>query len=464
MREQLSRDLAYAFRTVARKRGFAAMVVVILALGIGANAAVFSILDAVLIRPLPFRDARRFIAVWESDPKKLESTGIWNSWRDFQSWRRESRTVEGFAAYCWASAHPVMSGRGRTRSVFAVPVTPNFFTLLGSRAALGRTLEPQDKMGAGLAVLSYAFWQTEFGGAPGVLGKSVVLDHRAYTIIGVMPAAFQLYPKQMELWRPMDPADSYIRDSDEHSVVVVGRLQPGTRIAAAQEELSAIRANLNQTAPDGVPQYVPIVHGMQEDFIWLTGRNLSRSLILLMGAVGMLLLITCFNASNLLLVRGAERRKEFAIRAALGAGRAGLVRQQVTEALVLSGLGAALGVGLAAAAVRVFVNLNPVALPPGNPVTLNARVLLFSAVLAIVTTLFSGLIPAWRVCNTDLNEGLKDASKGESASALNSRSTRVLAVLENYHHPRHLMLNLLALDRMIARGGKPSGLLEGAPG
>ncbi|HXA06332.1 MAG TPA: ABC transporter permease [Bryobacteraceae bacterium] len=428
--DQLRRDHAHAFRMLARKPRFVGMVILMLALGIGANTAVFSVFDAVVLRPLPFKDSRRLIGIWESEPKKLDSTGIWNSWRDLVSWRRASRNIEELAAYSWIDADPVLRGNGAPRRVFAVPATANFFSLLGVRAALGRTFEPQDKMGDALVVLSYSFWKTQLGGNPNAVGSTLDLDRKAYTIIGVMPAGFEFYPREIAMWHLMSHDAAFVKDPNNHSVVIFGRMRPGVRLERAQNELRSIRANVNKSAPDGVPEFIPVLHSLQADFTWLTGRNLSRTLLLLLGAVACLLMIACLNVANLLFTRGAERRKEIAIRSALGSGRGRLLQQLLTEALVLSVIGAAAGVVLAAGAVHYFQTVNPVQLPPGNPVTVDFRVLSFSAALGILTTLLCGLTPAWRASRVDLNEALKDAGRGWTAGASRPRTARFLVVLE----------------------------------
>jgi putative ABC transport system permease protein len=413
---------------MAQRPRFSALVILTLAVGIGANTAVFSIFDAVLLRPLPFRDPGRLINIWESPAKQLDSTGIWNSYRDLLSWTHGSKTVEDLAAYSWVNAQPVLRGRGAPREVFAPQVTPNFFSLLGASAQIGRIFSTQDKMGDHLVVLSHNFWQTEFGQNPAVIGMTLDLDRTPYTVIGVMPARFVFYPKAMAMWRLISPEARFVQDPNDHSVVIFGRLRPGVRIERAQQELTAIRANKNKAAPDGVAEFVPVVHDLQENFTWLTGRSLRRTLILLLGSVVFLLLIGCLNVANLLLTRGAERRHEMAIRAALGSGRARLVQQLLTEALVLSCIGVSLGVALAAAAVHYVRVSNPVELPPGNPIAVDLRVLAFSAALGVLATLVAGLMPAWRATRVDLNDALKTATRG--SSTVSGSMARWLVVFE----------------------------------
>src|SRR5262249_716210 len=202
----LRQDVTYALRMFRRNYAFAALAVISLTLAIGANTAVFSIFDAVLLRPLPFRDARRLIAIWESDPQRLETTGIWNSYRDLVSWKHESKTVEDLAGYSWVEAQPILRGNGTPRRVFAAPVTPNFFSLLGAHAALGRTFVPDDQGGNLLVVLSHAFWETQLGATSTAIGKTLNLDRKTYTIIGVMPADFEFYPKEMSMWTLLGPS------------------------------------------------------------------------------------------------------------------------------------------------------------------------------------------------------------------------------------------------------------------
>jgi len=426
----LRQDVPYALRMFRRNPTFAALAVASLALGIGANTGVFSVFDAVLLRPLPFRDARRLIAIWESDPKRLESTGIWNSYRDLVSWKRESKTIEDLAGYSWVDAQPILRGKGTPRRVFAAPVTPNFFSLLGARAALGRTFVPEDQAGNSLVVLSHAFWETQLGANPTSIGKTLNLDGQPYTIIGVMPPEFEFYPKEMSMWTLLGSRAGLVRDPNDHSLIIFGKLRAGVHIERAQDELCAIRRNVNKTTPDGVAEFVPVLHSLQEDFTWLTGRNLQRTLMLVMCSVIFLMLIACLNVANLLLTRGAERSGEFAIRSALGSGRARLLQQLLTEALVLSLAGTALGVIIATGAVYYFRATNPLELPPGNPVAVDLRVLAFSATMGIITTLLCGLMPAWRTSKADVGETLKGVSRESHAAALHPRTARILVIAE----------------------------------
>ena len=429
MREFIA-DLGYAVRALRKNPGFAMVAVLLLALGIGANALVFSLVDRVLLRPLPFRDPGRLAAVWETtrnwEPK------VFACYRDVEVFDRQSRSFDGIAGWQWVDY--TLTGRGDPRRTLGEAVTPRFFETLGVPAAQGRTFGPADLNRGPIVVLSDAGWKSLFGGAPGAIGQALTLDGRAYTVLGIMPRGFEFYPRQALFWALLTPADVARQASAKsHAMGTVGRLRPGVSMAAAEAEIAALRAALEQTDPDEILHVGAMVRSLQEDFTWLAGRGLRSGLLLLFAAVAFVLLIACANVANLLAGRALERRREIAIRTALGAGRGRLIRQILTENLLLCALGAAAGVLVAYGGLRYFLALQPVELPIGTPqggVSLDWRVLAFAAALAVLTAVLSGLLPALQASRFRLHDLLKQGGRGGSAGRAEQRSRSLLVVLE----------------------------------
>jgi len=429
MRE-FTADLGHAARVLRNNPGFATVAVLLLALGIGANALVFSLVDRILLRPLPFRDPERLAAIWETthnwDPK------VFACYRDVEVFDRQSRAFEGIAGWQWMEY--TLTGRGDPRRTSGEAVTPRFFETLGVPAAQGRTFGAADLNRGPAVVLSDAGWKSLLGGAPGAIGQALTLDGRPYTVLGIMPRGFEFYPRQALFWTLLTPADVARQASAKfHAMGAVGRLRPGVSMAAAEAEIAALRAALEQTDPDEIPHAGAMVRSLQEEFTWLAGRGLRSGLLLLCGAVACVLLIACANVANLLAGRALERRREIAIRTALGAGRGRLVRQILTESLLLCAPGAAAGVLLAYGGLRYFLAVQPVELPIGVPaggVSLDWRVLAFGAGLAVLTAVLSGLLPAMQASRFRLHDLLKQGGRGGSAGRAEQRSRSLLAILE----------------------------------
>lgn len=409
--DRLIQDIRFALRTFARTPGVTAIIVLTLALGIGANTAIFSIFDAVLLRALPYRDPGRLVSVLDRQIHDSGRAMFFDLYSDYQNWKANSRLFDGFAAVTWAgSLDKTWTGRGAARTVPALPVTDDYFTVLGVSPVIGRTFDPADLAHGCSVVLSWSFWQSSFAGQRNALGSTMRLDQQDCTIIGVMPASFASYPSpESVFWilmpRPPRP--------DQFGVFVIGRLKPGVTMQAGLAELSALHRNLHRNDHWGQVME-PGVYGLQEEFTWLAGHNLRITLITLLAAVGAVLLICCVNVANLLLGRSLARRREMAIRAALGSGRRRLLRQLLTESLSLSLAAATLGAGIAIGAVHLFRIANPIELPPATVVEINARVLLFTALLSVVTAVLFGLFPAWRASHTDLIESLKAGGRSST--------------------------------------------------
>ncbi len=462
--DRFLQDLAFGLRLFRKAPGFTAVVLMTLALGIGANTAVFTILNAVLLEPLPFKDANRLVAIWAHEIHAQGTSKLFDLYTDYENWKANSRQFEAVAAVSWdpqASPSRVFKGPGPARNILALPVTPDFFRLLGEPALLGRTIEPQDAGQGCKVVLTFKFWQTTFSGKPGAVGTTIRLNDQPCAVIGVMPAGFGFLPPQapVAMWtimaRPPRP--------DELGVAVFARLRSGVTLRSAQAETLFLHRQIHGHDRWG-EQMEPVLYGLHGEFTWLTGRNLRLSLIVLFAAVSFVLLICCVNVANLLLGRAVGREREMAIRAALGSGRSRLIRQLLTENLLLSLSAAAAGVGLAALIVRYFRLTHPVEMPPATTIELNAPVLVFAVVLALVTALLFGLIPALRASRVDLNDVLKTGGRTSSRGARQQRFGKRLIVAE-------VMLTIVLLagaglliqtiDRFasVPLGFNPDGLL-----
>jgi len=404
-------DLRFGFRTLRKNPGFTYIAVLTLAVAIGANTAVFSIVDAVLLRALPYKNAERLVAVWCSEIGQ-PGTKIFASHSDFEEFRAHSHSFDGLAALTWARAGEILTWNGSPHEVLAIPASADFFSLLGASAERGRVFGPEDLQNGCTVVLAHSFWQTELG-APGIVGAALALNGKPCTVAGVMPRGFDFYPKQTSLWTLITPDSQFSKEPVNSPVGIFGRLKPGVTMAGAERELVGLHHRVIQESPAGswVAQITPIVRDLREEFTWMAGRNLQTALLILSAAVTLLLLIACLNVTNLLLGRRVERQRELAVRSALGSGRSRLVRQLFTESILLSILGTLIGILIAVAAVRYFNSVNVVELPPGNPVAVNSQVLGFAIFLTTLTALLFGLFPAWRASQVDLNEVLKEAGR-----------------------------------------------------
>jgi predicted permease len=456
MRETIT-DLGYAARALRHNPGFAAVAILLLALGIGANALVFTLVDRILLRPLPFRNPERLAAIWETtrnwDPK------VFACYRDVQAFDRQSRSFDGVAGWQWMEY--TLTGRGEPRRTLGEPVTPRFFDILGVSAAQGRTFGPADLSRGPAVVLSDAGWKSIFGGAPGVVGQPLTLDGRTFTVLGIMPRGFEFYPRQALLWTLLTPADAARQSLAKfHGMGTVGRLRPGVSMAAAEAEIASLRTALEQADPDELLHAGIMVHGLQDEFTWLAGRGLRSGLLLLFAAVAFVLLIGCANVANLLAGRALERRREIAIRTAMGAGRGRLVRQILTENLLLCALGAAAGVLLAYGGLRYFLAVQPVELPIGvtpASVSLDWRALGFAAALAVPTAILSGLLPALQASGFGLHDLLKQGGRGGSAGRAEQRSRSLLVIVEVALSLTLLTGAALLIDSLFRLRAEPLG-------
>ena len=409
--DQLLQDARYGVRVLRRNPAFSAVVILTLALGIGLNTAVFTVVSAVLLRPLPYRDASRLVVIHEVLPK-LAHIPVNNA--HFDEWRRSLSAFERLALL-WGFS-PNLTGRGEPERLGAARVSPSVFTMLGVQAQLGRTLlDEEDQPGRDrVVVLSDSLWRRRFGADRAIVGRSILLDNEPYVVVGVMPSGFvfpnlrDLYPitvsgERAELWKPLALSLAEVRTSlGGFNFACIAQLRAGVSIAQAGEELNALEARLGKEVPDPME--------LQADLIPLQNQLTARSrtgLELLAGAVVAVLLIGCVNLINLLLARGGARGREVAVRSAIGAGRGRLVRQLVTESLVLAGAGAVCGVAMAWGSLRVLLALAPADTPRLDEVRIDASMLLFALGVALAAALAIGLLPAWRSTRIDLQMAMK---------------------------------------------------------
>jgi putative ABC transport system permease protein len=402
-------DLKHALRMLRRSPAFALMVVLLLALGIGVNTAMFSILDAWLLEPLHFPQPDRLAVILKSEAAKPTEPKIFVSYRDWDEWAKQSHSFAGLAAVFWRSfeAEP-----GEGDDVFGMIVTANLFDVLQAKAELGRAFRPDDVNGPPVAVIGHQLWQQRFGGVPDILGKTLRVGAKSYRIIGVLPLGLGL----RMIDQAVDTQFYALIQGDEKPysaggagpVAAIGRLKPGFAIQSAQQELAAIQHTLDLRYPDNPKGFTVLATNLQRD----NTRNVRASLWLVAAAVGFVLLIVCANVGSLLLGHGLQRRREMAIRAALGGGRRRIVRQLLTESAVIAVLGGAIGIALAYAAIRIFVAVNPFGRMPPNPITLDWRALVFTLLATIICTLACGLAPALQAARIDLSEIIKAYGRG----------------------------------------------------
>jgi putative ABC transport system permease protein len=394
--DELSRDLRHAIRLFGRRPGFSAVVVLTLALGIGANTAIFSVIRAVLLRPLPYRDPGRLAMLWSEDPAHGLVEGR-VSLLNFADWKGRSHSFEDMTLFI-GQTFLLGSTDGPPERMRSARVSSSFFPLLGVHPLLGRLFSPEEeKRGESVVVLSYQLWQRRFGGSPGVLGSDLIMDRRKSRIIGVMPASFQYPFPDTQVWEPVT-AHPYWASRDRSAPrsfsvwYVLGRVRRGIAWDRVQTEMSGIGRQLAGEYPDSrnLPE-IRVVPLHQQT----TGR-VQLSLAVLFGSVFLMLLIACINAANLLLARGSAREREFSVRRALGASRARMAAQLLTESLVLSAAGGVLGLALAGAALRALIAFGPGEIPRLQETRIDPQVLLFTLSLSLFAALLSGLWPALR--------------------------------------------------------------------
>lgn len=401
--ETLFQNLRYTIRALRKSPGFTAVAVITLALGIGANTAIFSVVNAVLLRPLPYKDDSRLVVILNKGRNPVAPA-------NFIDWRSQSQSFSQMgAAEYWT---PNLTGTDNPEKLWALHVSPEIFRMLGVQPLLGRMLLPEEQE-AGKeheVVLSYSLWQSHFAGNPEIIGRSVALSGETYSVVGVMPRDFKFAPfwaTKAELWAPL-ALGSRLTDRSGGSLRVFARLKPGVNLEQAQAEMGGITGRLEREFP-GTNQDMQVL-SLREKVV----GNIRPALLVLLGAVGFVLLIACANVSHMLLARAAARREEIALRTALGAGRWDVFRQFLTESLALALFGGGAGLLLAVWGVRVLVALSPAAIPRVETVRVDGHVLLFALAVSLFTGVAFGMAPAWRATAVNLSDALKEGERGSS--------------------------------------------------
>ena len=432
--DSIIKDLQYGLRGLLKHPGFAAIAVITLALGIGANTAMFSVINGVLLRPLPYHQPERIVTIWEESPER----GMYQmpvSFANMSEWINQSQSFDQISAYTFEDLN--LTGTGEPVRLRAVRASANLFSLVGATPMLGRTfLTEEDREGATRVVLlSHSLWQSRFGSNPGITGQTLTINNQPHTVVGVMPAKFNFPVGFGYLGKVLnDPTDIYVplapsgeeTERGNYSFFALGRLKPGAGIEQAQAEMSTIESRLEQQYPGTNSGINVRLIPTQEQ----TVKEIRPALLVLLGAVVFLLLIACANLANLLLARSVSRQKEFAIRTALGASRLRVLRLLMTESLMLSMAGGALGLLFAVWGTAALMALAPDNIPRLNEVGVDARVFGFTLVISLLTGILFGLVPAINASKPDLNEGLKESSKGSTGTAAGKRTRSVLVAVE----------------------------------
>lgn len=420
---RLTEDLHYTLRTLRKSPGFTAAAVVALGLGIGANMAIFSLVDAMLFRALPLADPGRLVQVWE-DGSKIGFPQDTPAPANFADWKQRNHVFTDMAAL--GSSIYAITGDGQPQQVVGNVVTANLFPLLGVTPILGRNILPEeDRSGANQVVLiSYGLWQQRYGGSRAVVGRDLLLDGAPHRVIGVMPHGFA-FPDSTEIWLPMAFTSAQLAQRSNHWLRVFARLKPGVTLADAQREMSAIAAELATEYPATNSKLGAVVVELQEEML---GKNLRLGLWVLAGGVGCVLLIACSNLAGLLLARAAGRQREMAVRAALGATRLRLVRQGVVESLVIALAGGLAGILFAVWTVPLIAGLVPAALAGWAQPRLDLRLTVFAIVISAAAALLSGSLPALSMSRVDLSAILQQGGRGGIAGS--DRLRRSLIVVE----------------------------------
>jgi predicted permease len=424
--ETMWQDLRFAFRMLRKNVGFTAVAILTLALGIGANTAIFSVVYAVLLQPLPYKNSSQLVILNETTPR-IGTVSV--SYPNFLDWRASSRTFSQMSAVAEMSFN--LSGVSQPENINGHAVSPNFLSMLSVRPILGRDFqESEEKAGtAPVVMLSYSLWRTHLGADPDVIGKTISLDGHGYTIVGVLPPTMRFLEKTdvllpIGVWATTD-SDATSRSS-RGDMVVMGRLAPNANFAHAKVEMESIAARLAKQYPESDDRYSVTMMPLRQAF----AGDMGPAILVLFGAVMFVLLIACANVANLFLVRGAARTREIALRLAFGASRHRIIRQMLTESFVLALLGGALGLLLAIGGMNGISRLIPAEMLMGATVSLNGTVLLFAAGVVLLAAFLFGLAPAVQLTRVDVQDKLKEGGKSATSSAAQNRLRGVLAVAE----------------------------------
>jgi len=422
--ESLLKDIRYGIRTLGKNPGFTAVAVLTLALGIGANTAIFSVVENVLLRPLPYPQPGNLVQIWNTYPPQAPRAGL--SPGDYADWRQQNASFSEMGGYAYISQGFNLTGEAEPQRVLVSYASAGLFPLLGIKLAAGHyfVLEDDRAGSSPVVILSHRLWQSRFGGDPAVLGRTITLDNQRYTVTGVLPADFHLL-RWPDLWMPIGQYGDDLTEHVHHAFIGVARLKPGVTLAQARDEM--VRLNQQETIqyPDSHKFFGVLVEPMEDP----SAAKLQGILLVLSAAVGLVLLIACANIVNLLLVRNAGREREVALRTALGASSWRLSRQLLTESMLLSLAGGALGLILAVGGLRALMAFVPADLGVLRESGLNSKVLAFTATVCVTTGIICGLLPALRTLRANLAGVLKHGSKGTNGPGHN-RAHNVLVISE----------------------------------
>jgi putative ABC transport system permease protein len=423
----LWQDLRYGFRMLIKSPGFTLIAVLTIGIGIGANTAIFSVVNSILLRPLPYKDTERLMKVYESnEPLGLGRFAV--SLANYVDWKDQNKVFDDVAAYLVTSF--TYASESEPARVQGAAVTSSLFNVLGVTPVMGQVFSPEEEKpgGARTVVLSYGLWQRRFASDPNIVGKEVIISGITRTVVAVMPQEFEfpVQPEKIELWVPLisDPRMLALRGS--HSFNVVARLKANTSPEQAQAQMTSISTELQKQYPDTNLDWGVRIIPLQEDVV----GNTKPALMILLAAVALVLLIACVNISNLLLIRAAGRQKEMAVRTALGVRRARLIRQLLTESLLLGLVGGIVGLLLAMWGVKLLIAFSPSNIPRIQQLAIDGRVLIFTLGISLVTGILFGLVPALQSVKINLNEVLKEGGKGAGGSMMRHRTRSLLLVSE----------------------------------
>jgi putative ABC transport system permease protein len=433
--ETLIKDIRYGVRGLLKRPGFTAVAIITLALGIGANTAIFSVVNAVVLRPLPYAEPERLMTLWETMPGSDQRSVAPGN---FVDWRTQNKTFLDLAATFYANFN--LTSDGEPDRIDGATITSNFMSVLGASAQLGRTFQPDDDehQDRSLVLISDGLWRRRFGADQNVVGRTITIDETSHTIVGVMGRGFQ-FPERSELWVlgrnrgavptsliSQAPKNDWIHERDAHFIRVIGRLKPGVTLSQAQSDIAGIANRLEQEFPQtngGLGSSIVPLHTQ------VVGE-VRGVLFILLGAVGFVLLIACTNVANLMLARATQRDREIAIRTAVGASRLRLVRQLLTESLLLSLVGGLAGLLVSLWAVGLFIKLSPGDIPRLNEASVDLRLLGFTLLVSLLTGVGFGLLPAFQATRTNLNTALKEGGTKSSEGRQRRGARNILVVTE----------------------------------